>query len=153
MKSLVAIPELFKNAIFIEELPNNKNNGKYDKYRSYVAGLNIGGVDYTVKKTVGVDEYGNKYYDQALTEIEKGRLIDKVGALSTTLPSNNKSAFIVGKDTKLVSILQINSSKVLDENGEPMVVSHSTNGKFYEFRNKQENDAGWLGDGYYFFLR
>ena len=33
------------------------------------------------------------YYDHALTEIEEGKLIDEVGALSPTLPSMNQSAF------------------------------------------------------------
>ncbi len=33
------------------------------------------------------------YYDHALTEIEEGKLIDEVGALSPTLPSTNQSAF------------------------------------------------------------
>ncbi len=46
---------------------------------------------------------------------------------------------------------QENASKVVDENGEPLVVYHGTNNQFYEFRNTQENDAGWLGDGNYFF--
>ena len=32
------------------------------------------------------------YYEQALTEIEEGKLIDEVGALSPTLPPTNQSA-------------------------------------------------------------
>lgn len=44
-----------------------------------------------------------------------------------------------------------NSSKVVDENGEPLVISHSTNSEFTEFIYQQLNDAGWLGAGYYFF--
>lgn len=43
------------------------------------------------------------------------------------------------------------SSKVVDENGEPLVVAHSTDHEFTAFKNMQENDAGWLGAGYYFF--
>ena len=61
---------------------------------------------------IGVDANGNKYYDHSLTEIEKGKLIDKVGALSTTLPSNGSSLVSGYKDTKLFSILQTNSSKI-----------------------------------------
>ncbi|MBS1782706.1 MAG: hypothetical protein JSS78_06550 [Bacteroidetes bacterium] len=44
-----------------------------------------------------------------------------------------------------------NASKVVDENGEPLVVAHSTNKSFSEFINQQENDSGWLGSGFYFF--
>ena len=127
LKSIAVIPELIEKSIFIDELPNEKNNGKYDSYRYYVSGLKIGGVDYTVKLAIGIDEYGNKYYDHSLTEIEKGKLIDEVGALSTTLPSSNQSALSEYKDSKLISLLQENSSKVVDENGEPMVVYHGTN--------------------------
>lgn len=62
----------------------------------------------------------NWYYDHALTEIEEGKLIDEVGALSPTLPSTNQSALSEYKDKKLVSLLQMSKvSKVVDENGGP----------------------------------
>jgi DNA polymerase III sliding clamp (beta) subunit (PCNA family) len=42
-----------------------------------------------------------------------------------------------------------NSSKVVDENGEPLMVYHGTKNEFYEFdTNKQLK--GWLGKGFYF---
>ena len=44
-----------------------------------------------------------------------------------------------------------NVSKVVDENGEPLVVAHSTDAEFTVFRDMQKNDAGWLGAGFYFF--
>ncbi|MFJ1492152.1 ADP-ribosyltransferase-containing protein [Capnocytophaga canis] len=44
-----------------------------------------------------------------------------------------------------------NASKAVDDNGEPKVVSHSTNNNFTEFINTQETDSGWLGKGFYFF--
>lgn len=43
------------------------------------------------------------------------------------------------------------ASKVVDKNGEPLAVSHSTHNVFDEFIYKQKNDAGWLGAGFYFF--
>ena len=125
LKSLSAIPQMIENSIFIDELPNEKGNGKYDRYRYYVCGLKIDGVDYTAKITVGV-KGASKYYDHALTEIEKGTLIDNIDALSTTFDDNQNAPISVGKDTKLVSLLQTNSSKVVDENGEPRVVYHGT---------------------------
>ena len=145
LKSIAVIPELIEKSIFIDELPNEKNNGKYDSYRYYVSGLKIGGVDYTVKLAIGIDEYGNKYYDHSLTEIEKGKLIDEVGALSTTLPSSNQSALSEYKDSKLISLLQENSSKVVDENGEPMVVYHGTNNEFYTFEEREGYNSELLG--------
>ncbi|WP_300806072.1 hypothetical protein [uncultured Akkermansia sp.] len=44
-----------------------------------------------------------------------------------------------------------NASKVVDENGEPKVVYHGTPNEFTVFRHTQQNDAGWLGEGYYFY--
>lgn len=132
LRSIAAIPQLIKNAIFIEERPNEKDNDKYDSYRYYVCGLKIGSVDYTVKLTIGV-KHGNKYYDHALTEIEKGKLLNQVngkavksGFTTTGDAPLRSSALSDSKDSKLFSILQTNSSKVLDENGEPMVVYHGT---------------------------
>ena len=43
--------------------------------------------------------------------IEKEKLIDKVGALSTTLPSNGSSHVSVGKDTKKIGIIPISLPK------------------------------------------
>ena len=63
----------------------------------------------------------------ALTEIEKGKLLDQIndqavdnGFMSTGAEPN--PSVTIGKDTKLVPILQGNSSKVVDENGEPQVI-------------------------------
>ena len=42
------------------------------------------------------------------------------------------------------------ASKVVDENGEPLVCYHGSNKKFYEFKHKAINDYGFLGVGYYF---
>ena len=43
-------------------------------------------------------------------------------------------------------------SKVVDENGEPLVVYHGTNVDFYEFDLKYfgKTDKGWYGKGFYF---
>ena len=127
LKSLVAVPLMLSHSIFITEEKAEKVNAQYPFYRYYVVGLNIDGVDYTAKLTIGVDANGNKYYDHALTEIEKGKLLDQIngqaavdGFISTGAKPN--PSVTTGKDSKLVSILQTNSSKVLDENGEPLVV-------------------------------
>lgn len=47
-----------------------------------------------------------------------------------------------------------NASKAVDENGEPLVVYHNTNALFDIFdsgKNGSSTDAGWLGDGFYFY--
>ena len=46
-----------------------------------------------------------------------------------------------------------NASKVIDENGEPLVVEHKTNSEFYIFdKNKSgtKSDYGYFGKGFYF---
>ena len=132
LQSIAAIPQLIRHAIFIEERPDEKHNNKYDSYKYYICGLKIGTTDYTVKLTIGVKS-GKKYYDHALTEIEKGKLLDRINdqadkkGFTTTGDAPLQSyALSIGKDSKLLSILQTNSSKVVDENGEPMVVYHGT---------------------------
>lgn len=109
LKSIVAIPQLLENAIFIEETPNEKSNGKYDSYRYYVVGLKIGNEDYTARITIGVKN-GEYYYDHYLTEIEKGNLIEIANGFIPTgdapVPSYTKS-----KDTRLISLPQTNDQE------------------------------------------
>lgn len=142
LKSIVAIPSLIEKSVFIEELPNEKENDKYDSYRYYVCGAQIDGIDYTIKVVVGV-KGDVKYYDHRLTQIEKGTLIDNLNGMANSVVENQNADISVGKDTKLLSILQTNSSKIVDENGEPMVVYHGTmRHNFTVFKNN--------GSGIYF---
>ncbi|MBR4438827.1 MAG: hypothetical protein IKS79_06990 [Bacteroidales bacterium] len=65
---------------------------------------------------------GQAYYDHALSEIEKGKLLDGIDLIKRRY-ANEEVARISGiKDKRLLSILQDNYSKVLDNNGEPLVV-------------------------------
>ena len=121
LKSLSGIPQMIEQAVFIDEIPNTKDHDKYDSYRYYVCGMKIDGEDYTAKIVVGV-KGDSKYYDHRLTQIEKGTLIDNLNGLSDSVAENQNASVSMGKDSKLVSILQTNSSKVVDENGEPLVV-------------------------------
>lgn len=161
LKSLVSIPHLIENTIFIEERNNEKNNGKYDSYRYYVAGIKIDGEDYTAKVVIG-KKGDSKYYDHELTQIEKGNLISNLNLLAKQVAENQKTfsekSFTTAgdaplqpyslseiKDTKLISILQNNSSKVVDENGEPMVVYHGYRSEdFYEFEQREAYVSSFL---------
>ncbi len=163
LKSLVAIPEMLNKSTFIAEEKAEKANAQYPAYRYYVVGLKIGGADYTAKLTIGVDENGNKFYDHALTQIEKGSLLDNIDALSTTSDTKEtvngfmstvaepNPSVAIGKDTKLLSLLQTNSSKVVDENGEPRVVYHQTNSKTLVNRKTGEkfDDLDWNEKSYW----
>jgi hypothetical protein len=102
----------------------------------YVCGLNIGGIPYTVKFVVAEFESGEKYYDHSLTEIEKGELLNRAELSSTVAESKTPISDI--EDKRLVSILQINSSKIVDENGEPIVMYHGTRDKFNTFIRRSD---------------
>ena len=112
LKSIVAIPQLIEKSIFIEEQPNEKGNDKYDSYRYYVCGLNIGGEDYTAKIVIGV-KGDSKYYDHRLSQIEKGTLIDNLNGMAKSVAINQNSPVSGIKDTKLLSILQDNGEENL----------------------------------------
>ena len=124
LKSAAYIPQMIENSIFITEETNTKGKTGFDSYRYYVVGLRMGGVDYTAKLVIG-KKNGESYYDHSLTEIEKNSLLESIDPINTGFA--DKEAAVSGiKDKRLLSILQTNSSKVVDENGEPLVVYHGS---------------------------
>ena len=151
LKSIAYIPQMIENAVFIDEIANEKGT-KFDSYRYYVVGLKIDGVDYTAKLVVGQNN-GESYYDHALTEIEKSDLLSLTDGVEADV-SDKEDAVPEYKDRRLISILQTNASKVVDGNGEPKVVKHGTPNTFTAFdkaRIGSSTDAGWLGSGFYFY--
>ena len=138
LQSIAAIPHIIENSIFIDEQPN-EDLERYPGVKSfsyYVCGLKIGGVDYTVKAVIANQNNGERYYDHKLTNIEKGELLSIVPTIQKA-GIDSKTPYPAVKDKRLLSLLQTNSSKVVDENGEPRVVYHGTNESFLSFdRNK-----------------
>ena len=151
LKSLKAIPQLIEESVFITEIPNEKGNGKYDSYRYYVCGIRIDGSDYTAKVVVGVKN-GVRYYDHELTEIEKGSLIDSLNRIAKPVAKNQTSLISEVKDKRLLSILQADASKVVDENGEPRVVYHGSPGNFYKFDTSKIGSSTGTADGRGFYF-
>lgn len=142
MKSIADIPAMLENATFITEEPAEKKDSKYPSYRYYVVGANIGETDYTVKIALGVAYDGTLYYDHSLTQIEKGALINL--ALAEQRRTQDFENALTGiKDNKLLSVLQVNSSKIVDGNGEPLVVYHGTDAdvEFWAFDTDEESTA------------
>ena len=153
LQSIAAIPQIIENAVFIDELPND-DMVKYagvKSFRYYVCGLKIGGENYTVKAVVAVQSNGTRYYDHKLSEIEKGELLSIIPTIQKAGIENNLPSS-VHKDKRLISILQTNSSKVVDENGEPRVVYHGTpGGRFSVFGEQEGNSDAYTRNGMYFF--
>jgi hypothetical protein len=115
-----------------------------------LCGLNIGDEEYTVKAVISNMEDGSRYYDHNLTAIEKGRLIDIINkvpessvSISSQTPDTNTLSDV--KDKRLLSILQVNSSNVVDANGESLVVYHQTNSTIYRNVETGEiwDDLNW----------
>lgn len=150
LKSISSIGKLLHNAIFITETSNAKDNDKYESYRYYIEGIKIDGEDYTAKIVVGVKN-GKTYYDHRLTKIEKGSLLDSLNGLSNSVAEKQQTSF-TGKDSKLLSILQTNSSKVVDENGEPMVAYHGSNNEFTKFDTARIGSSTGTSDGRGFYF-
>ncbi|WP_338809167.1 hypothetical protein V6667_08060 [Neisseria leonii] len=107
IQSVAAIPQIIENAVYIDTRPNEDvgKNPDITEYEYYLAGLNIGGTDYTVRAAVGVATTGDKYYDHKLTQIEKGNLLEMTSRLSNAeIP--NASPFSKINDKRLLQILQ-----------------------------------------------
>ena len=145
LQSVAAIPQIVESSIYIDSEENTdvKKNPNVSKYHYYVCGLRINGVDYTVRMVEAEEKNGSRYYDHKLTHIEKGKLIDELafykpsptelsstsglGATNRNRPTDRgetlQAPISATKDNRLVSLLQVGEvSKVVDENGEPLVV-------------------------------
>lgn len=120
IQSLAYVPEIIDKAILIGEVENEdkQKHPNIEKYLYFGTGIKIDGVDYTCKSVIGIDKNNNCYYDQSLSTIEKGRLVDyifrneKVGNLSplitqreTDLEGNNLP--YVYYDKRLINICQV----------------------------------------------
>lgn len=95
-------------------------------------------------------------YEAIKIELLKGTLVDT----NSTNPSNSNSISVakllkdVEKSYEKGKYLLDDYSKMVDENGEPMVFYHNTDADFTVFdsdKNGTHTDAGWLGDGFYFY--
>ena len=119
--------------------------------------LRFGGEAYRVKTTLkrfAQADAKTKAYAYEVSEIEvlTGTLVQpETGPDPRASTSITGDILLQGVRNSKGKLILDDFSKVVDENGEPLVVSHSTNADFTVFRDKQKNDAGWLGAGFYFF--
>lgn len=146
LQSIAAIPQLIANGIYIGTLANEKEReSNIIGFDYYLAGLKIGGADYTVKFVISKSPDGKRYYDHKLTQIEKGELATLAPALSTTALQDADSPFPALKDKRLLSILQVDASKAVDENGEPKEFHHGT-GRYGFDEFDTYGFGSWFGD-------
>lgn len=128
IQSVAAIPQIIEESIYIDSEANKDLDKKPNVvvYQHFECGLKIGAEDYTVHSLVAVDHAGNRYYDHNLTHIEKTKLLDSIDRQAVngqgfgTTPGTKPTTLFGYKVKKLLALLQIDSSKVVDVNGEPL---------------------------------
>ena len=115
LEAIQYIPDIIKQGIYIAEESNEdkKKHPNIEKYKYFVSALNIGGVDYTCKSAVGVDKDGNHYYDQRLSQIEKGLLLTNLAQL---MSRGNSEQSLINYDKRLLRICQCPQTIYLDGN-------------------------------------
>lgn len=111
LQSVAAIPQIIENAVYIESQANTDDKVDAEKFDYYVCGMKIGGEDYTVRAVIVTPKEGTRYYDHKLSKIEKGKLLDSL--IGITTPGFNQTTSLNSdiKDTKLLSLLQINEKE------------------------------------------
>jgi hypothetical protein len=162
-KIVPQLKEVFEHAvpIYSEDVKEeHKEHKNFVGYHNYLGKIRLGGKGYYVRFTTQEEKTSSKEYNPNQlhsTFISDIELYENENA-DTSFPRLLTGASVAGiSDAKLQQFFRQAieareaSSKVVDENGEPLPVAHSTNKEFTVFRNKQEKDSGWLGGGYYFF--
>ena len=145
IEAMQYIPQIIENGIYIteEENQDKQKHPNISKYKYLISGIKIGETDYTCKSVIGVDKDGNHYYDQRLSEIEKGLLLDN---LSQLMSRGKSEQSLNNYDKRLMRICQCPQSLYLDENLKPSkeTVEKVLNGKLW--LEKDSNDIQILHD-------
>ncbi|MDR0713817.1 MAG: hypothetical protein LBF89_06125, partial [Bacteroidales bacterium] len=164
------LPEVINNSVIGEthldyrkkgdiRSKENEVNPNVRIHRLYGA-VTIEGENYRVKTTlkeyIDVNQISKPYtYEVTKIELIDGKLANTENGTDPNANNNSISAAKllngVEKSYEKGKFILDDHSKVVDANGEPLAVAHSTNREFTVFKNKQENDSGWLEAGYYFF--
>ncbi|MFZ1829070.1 MAG: hypothetical protein WAW42_09940 [Candidatus Competibacteraceae bacterium] len=150
MYAATVIPELIQAAHKVFTTNDAKGRPDVKAYHYYVVPVEIDGKTYYAKLAVRELTNGHKFYDHDLSEVSEGA--GQQGAMSTTVgipPSPPSLNHIVHHGWQK---FKGDASKVIDANGEPLVVYHGTDADFTAFDLKQagKNDKGWYGKGLYF---
>lgn len=137
LEAIQYIPDIIKQGIYIAE-EANEDKAKHpniQKYKYFVSALKIDGVDYTCKSAIGVDKDGNHYYDQRLSQIEKGLLLDN---LSQLMSRGKSEQSLLNYDKRLLRICQCPQTLYLDKELKPTkdAVKSVMAGKLYLEKDK-----------------
>ena len=124
VEAIKYIPDFIDKGIFISSEKNEDiiTHADIDKYEYLLSGLNVNGDDYTVKSVIAVQKNGDKYYDQHLSKIEKGRLLSDLTRITNSESSNNLPYDL--DDKRLLRVCQVSQRPYLDENLKPTLLLH-----------------------------
>ena len=162
------LKEVYDNSVRIisekeVEKDGHKKHPNFEGYHHYVGKVKLNGVDYYVRFTLQEvivrknDIIPNQLHSTYVSDVEI------ITNAATRIISGNTPVIAndgIKLDAKLRDFLkkantaQENLSKMVDENGEPQVFYHNTDNEFTVFDeqlNGTNTDAGWLGDGFYFY--
>jgi hypothetical protein len=154
------LPEILRQAAYASYEENTKLDTKpYIKgYETYYAVVDIDGKLNSVRIVVDIvkdETRGRGYYYHQISEVDLGGAVGKSRSQSdlsqTNYPAPSGRKITLGQLTGKVNN---NASKVVDENGEPLVVYHGTpTGTFDEFDINKVGDLSLMteqGPGFYF---
>lgn len=138
-----AVPEVIQNGEIFAETDNYKSRG----YTSVViaAPIKIGTDEYICEVVVNKEESQNNFYLHEVELKNKLQLGNQVRSYGNESQRNTKTGASKLIIAKLLAEGKFGSSKVVDENGEPMVMYHGTEAKsitVFNDENYQNRNAG-----------
>lgn len=120
LEAIRSIAKLAENSIFIGAEENEDNRDpRLKKFLYFSSGIKIDNENYTAKSVFVVTDTNELYYDQSLSTIEKGRLIDiiqqknKLETISSQKKARNSLELLENKspseyyDKRLINICQV----------------------------------------------
>ncbi len=151
IQSVAVLPELLERAVLLESGPDPE--GRPLTAHIFGAKLTIGKDRFIARLVVREDQNGKLFYDHELTTIKSLDALSESGG--STHREVGQSGAHQGEDNVLQRIFAVNPesvSKVVDANGEPLVVYHGTSSDFdtFEMSKFGQTDSGWYGEGFYF---
>ena len=143
--AFMAVKDVIEKGFIFNRETNWKGRG-YDT-AVIVAPIKIGGESYTCEVVVKKSDKRNSFY---LHEVEIKETLEDMFKTTTEGAISQASKLILGKH---LAEVKGNVSKVVDENGEPLVVYHGTESDFFEFKHGKAvgsgDKFGYLGEAFY----
>lgn len=142
--AFMAVKDVIENGFIFNRESNWKGRG-YDT-AVIVAPIKIGGESYTCEVVVKKSDKRNSFY---LHEVEIKETLEDMFKTTTEGAISQASKLIIGKH---IAEVKGNVSKVVDENGEPLVVYHGSTAMFNEFKSKFIGHSTGTADGRGFYF-